>query len=51
MFTVLITKQIINIKTKTIMETNTIELLIGLIGSALLFTFVIVYVNLTTPKN
>ncbi len=33
------------------METNTIELLIGLFGSALLFTFVMVYVNLTTPKN
>ena len=33
------------------METNTIDILIGFIGSVLLFTFVIVYVNLTTPKN
>ena len=50
MFTVLITKQIINIKTKTIMETNTIQLLLGLIGALSILTFAIIYTNLTT-KN
>lgn len=50
MFTVLIKKQIINIKTKTIMETNTIQLLLGLIGALSIFAFAIIYSNLTT-KN
>jgi len=32
------------------METNTIQLLLGLIGALSIFAFVIIYVNLTT-KN
>jgi len=38
------------LKQKTIMETNTIQLLIGLIGALSILAFAIIYVNLTT-KN